>query len=127
MLINPEIVCNLINRVHELQLKRDVDIPDDTYIPVDVDKNKTLVEQQGDFWFQELEDLFNDLESDQQEEIIALMFIGRGDFSKDEWELAIEQAHNIPETERLRYLTGKPLLADFLEEGLSQFGYSCEE
>jgi hypothetical protein len=36
-------------------------------------------------------------------------------------------ARDMRQHNTIDYLFGTPLLADFLEEGLAQFGFSCEE
>jgi hypothetical protein len=74
-----------------------------------------------------LKDLINELEPDQQEYIIALMYVGREDFSKSEWNNACQQARTIKSQHRANYLISNPMLADFLTEGLAAFGLSCEE
>ncbi len=59
------------------------------------------------------------LNEDQKIEILALTWLGRGDFDRGEWREALAQAgeiHNATETE---YLIGTPLLADYLEEAIA--------
>ena len=52
---------------------------------------------------------------------------GRGDFGKEEWQEALAEARSLPPKRTPRYLMGDPLLSDYLEEGLSTLGYSCED
>ena len=40
---------------------------------------------------------------------------------------ALEEAGRIHDEKETDYLIGTPLLADYLEEGLSQLGYSLED
>ena len=57
----------------------------------------------------------------------GLSWLGRGDGTIDDWgDLRAEatRAHN---KRTAAYLLGMPTLGDYLEEGLSQFGRSCEE
>ena len=57
-------------------------------------------------------------------ELLALTWLGRGDYSKAEWSAALAEARRIHDKKETEYLVGTPLLADYLEEGLSQLGYS---
>jgi hypothetical protein len=58
---------------------------------------------------------------------LALTWLGRGDYTKDEWRDALEEARRIHDEKEAQYLIGTPLLADYLEEGLSQLGYSLQD
>jgi hypothetical protein len=60
-------------------------------------------------------------------ELLALTWFGRGDYGKDEWPAALAEARRIHDKKEIEYLVGTPLLADYLEEGLSQLGYSIED
>lgn len=76
---------------------------------------------------QELAGALQALDEEQRIELLALMWLGRGDFDRSEWHDALKQArevHNAAETE---YLIGTPLLADYLEEGLNTLGYSLDD
>jgi hypothetical protein len=46
---------------------------------------------------------------------------------KDEWPETIGEAQRVHDNKETDYLTGTPLLAGHLEEGLSQLGYSVED
>lgn len=67
------------------------------------------------------------LNEDEGIELLALMWLGRGDFSKEEWRSGLRLARQRRNRREAEYLTGTPLLADYLEEGLSQLGYSLDE
>ncbi len=124
--LNPEIICNIISKAHELSIEEDLVIPDDQDNLSDAEWKQILAEYQEDFSYIELKDLINDLEPDQQKEVIALMYIGRGDFDKDQWQEALQQAHSISPNSRANYLIAKPMLADYLEEGLAKFDLGCD-
>ena len=76
---------------------------------------------------EELTGALEALNDDQRDEIVALTWVGRGDFGKDEWDEALKAAHERHNGDEARYLVGTPLLADYLEEGASQLGYSRED
>lgn len=74
----------------------------------------------------ELAAFIDAMDVDEQVELVALMWVGRGEFTADEWESALAQARGRREGPASRYLLGMPLLASFLEGGLAEFGESCE-
>jgi hypothetical protein len=75
---------------------------------------------------EELTDALDGLNVDEQDEVLALMWVGRGDFTGEEWRDALRQAHQTRNARETRYLVGTPLLADFLAQGLEELGYSLE-
>jgi len=77
--------------------------------------------------YQEFVGAIDSLNDDERDEVVALTWIGRGDFSKDEWRGAKSAAHERHNGREAAYLAGTPLLADYLEEAVSQLGYSLEE
>jgi hypothetical protein len=77
--------------------------------------------------YQELIGSIESLNEDERDEIVALAWLGRGDFSKEEWRQAKAEAHLRHNGREAEYLAGTPLLADYLEEAVSQLGYSLEE
>ena len=77
--------------------------------------------------YQELVDAINGLGDPERIELLALSWLGRGDYAKEEWRDAVEEARRIHDEKETQYLIGTPLLADYLEEGLSQLGYSLED
>ena len=76
---------------------------------------------------QELVDALNSLTDPERIEVLALTWLGRGDYSKEDWREVLEEALRIHDEKETEYLMGTPLLADYLEEGLSQLGYSIED
>ncbi len=75
----------------------------------------------------ELKSMIEDLEPDQQVQLVALMWLGRGTFSIEEWEDALQEAGDSWTKNTADYLIGTPLLANYLEEGLTELGYSAED
>lgn len=64
------------------------------------------------------------LNDDQKIEILALTWLGRGDFDRAGWQDALVQAREIHNAVETEYLIGTPLLADYLEEAIAALGYS---
>lgn len=76
---------------------------------------------------QELESFIGDLPEDQQIDLVALMWLGRDNYSAADWLTVREEAAQAHNARTVSYLLGSPLASDFLEEGLSTLGLSCED
>lgn len=70
----------------------------------------------------ELRALFNDLNVDEAADLIAIMFVGRGDFEAREWDQAVAEARTRVNKRFPTYLMGMPMLGEWLEEGLEKIG-----
>lgn len=125
--LNPEIVCFIIQNAHTFHAKEGVVIPEDPSNPGDDWGHQILADHASDFTYLELKTTIDDLEPDQQVTLIALMWLGRGDYDLKDWESALFDAQDSWNNRTAEYLIGTPLLADYLLEALSQHGYSCEE
>lgn len=67
------------------------------------------------------------LDDDAKAALVALTWIGRGDYDADEWSDAFTAARARSEAPTTRYLMGIPLLGDLLAEGANAFGVSVTE
>jgi Protein of unknown function (DUF3775) len=76
---------------------------------------------------EELTSFINSLSEDEQINLVALTWLGRDDYSAAEWPAVRAEAATAHNRRTAEYLLGTPLLADFLEEGLSVLGRSCKE
>ncbi len=124
--LNPETVCRIIERAREFQAKEEVVIPELPLSPSDDWALQVLADHLDDLSYQEVSAAIEQMEPDQQVALVALMWLGRGDYGTEEWEAALEQARDRWNPRVADYLLSTPLVADYLEEGLYQFGYSCE-
>jgi hypothetical protein len=79
-------------------------------------------EESEDLTAEELRELIADLNEDETAELIALMWLGRGDFERGEWKAAVEEARQRDRRKAATYLLGMPLLAEWLEDGLEALG-----
>ena len=80
-------------------------------------------EEEEDLTERELRALINDLNVDEAAELIALAWIGRGDFEAGEWDDVVAEARQRGQGRRASsYLLGMPMLGDWLEEGLEAIG-----
>ena len=75
----------------------------------------------------ELTGFIGALNVDEQLDLVALAWVGRGTYEIDEWADAREAAADEKTTQTVRYLLGTPLAADHLAEGLVAFGIDPAE
>ena len=126
--VDLEKVCFIIVKARELDVKVEVTEPDPGSNAADDDFRGVLEDYADDATQQELRAFLTALNTDEMANIVALTWLGRGDFDAKEWPSALKEAYRV-QTEHghgADYLLGTPLLADYLEEGLSQLGLSCE-
>jgi len=75
----------------------------------------------------ELTSLINDMNEDEQIDLVALAWLGRDGIAASDWTEIRREAARAHNERTADYLLGMPQLGDFLEEGLSMLGHSCEE
>ena len=124
--VNPDTVCFMIDKAREFHGKEEVVLPDVPDSPSEDWGLQALADHVGDSTFQEFKLTFDNLEPDQQQSVVALFWIGRGDFDKEEWDQAFEEARANWNDSTAEYLIAHPMLASYLYEGLDLLGYSCD-
>ncbi|WP_346837863.1 DUF3775 domain-containing protein [Microbulbifer sp. SAOS-129_SWC] len=120
-------VCRLIELSREFHAQEAVSIPEDPDNPSGDWSVQMLASHAGDQSFQEFKSIVDDLEPDQQQEVVALLWLGRGDYSEEEWSEALALAKDSWNLRTAEYLIAHPLLSDYLTAGLAVFGASCDE
>ncbi len=125
--INPETVCFIILRARDFQAKEAVEIPEPPLSTGDHWALQVLADHNEDLDLAEVRSVVADLEPDQEAQLVALMWLGRGDYTLEEWDAAVGEARDSLTDHTAEYLLAHPLVADFLEEGLDLHGYRCEE
>jgi hypothetical protein len=125
--VSPEIICYLIAKAREFEAKEDVVIPEEPFNPTDDWALQVLADHMDDMTMGEVRTILDDMDEQQRAEVVALMWLGRGDYDIEEWDQAIEDALDAQTDRTAEYLLAHPLVADQLEEGLIQHDYSCEE
>lgn len=125
--INREIICRLIIMAREFHGQDAVIIPEEPAYPSGDWGRQMLESHREDATFQEFRSIVLDLEPDQQHQLVALMWLGRGDYTLEEWSDAVEYAAENASPNTAQYLMAHPLLADYLEEGLELHGINCGE
>ena len=125
--ISPEKVCFFILKAREFDVKDAVADPDSGSNPSDDAMIDVLEDHPDDPTQQELRSFIDALTEDEQVDLVALTWLGRGDGTLDDWDELREEAARLHNNRTAAYLLGKPMLGDHLQEGLSQFGLSCED
>lgn len=123
------IVCRIVDLAREFQAQEGVVIPT-TSGGSEIDSDQAmqvLAAHADDLTYQQLKAEIDDLEPRQQVELVALMWLGRGDYDASEWDDVREQAKEQWSAHTAEYLLATPQVADFLEEGLSMLGFGCGE
>jgi len=125
--LNPENVRFIIQKAREFQVEEHTE---DVESPADLEDMEALEahgeEQDEDLSQNELIAVIDDLEPDQQICLVALMWLGRGDYDIEEWDSALADARAAWNLRTAPYLLGEPMLADYLEEALQLHGYDGE-
>jgi hypothetical protein len=122
--INPAKVCFVIEKSRELQ-SEDVGAETDASSAADDDERAVMAGANASIR-RELVEFIKELDVDEGVALVALTWIGRGDFDAEEWQGAVDAAIERREGPTWKYLLGIPLLPDYLEDALSAFGRSCE-
>lgn len=124
--ISPDKVCFLIIKAREFDAKVEPVEPDPASDAVDDGAREILEDYPGDATAEELRAALASCNVDELAELVALTWIGRGDYDGQQWENARGLALERATAHGPSYLMETPLLGDYLEEGLSQLGYSCD-
>ena len=122
--ISAEDVGYLIVKAREFDVKEANSDPDSGSNATDDNMIDVLEDNGCDPVASEIAGFFNGLSEDEQIDLVALMRLGRGDGTIEEWDDLRREAADERERNRhtARYLLGEPLLGDYLAEGLAAFG-----
>jgi hypothetical protein len=123
--INPAKVCFVIEKSREV-LGEDVGADPDPSYPAD-DDERSILTSANESVRRELVEFIKDLDVDEAAALVALAWIGRGDFEPEEWRSAVAEASERAEDPTWKYLLGMALLPNYLEDALPAFGRSCED
>ncbi|MDE2473883.1 MAG: DUF3775 domain-containing protein [Alphaproteobacteria bacterium] len=127
--INPDKVCTIIAKARQFDAKEDMSDPDSGSNAVDDSMADVLEDTPVDVdaTRQEIVEFIRSLDVDEQINLVALAWLGRGTYELSEWRDALAQARAQHSRRTAEYLLGLPLLGDYLHEGLAAFGESCGE
>jgi hypothetical protein len=125
--ISSEKVCFLIVKAREFDVQ-DVDTEledganatDDRMIDVLEESSDNPVEQ-------EIRVFVAEMDEEEKADLIGLLRLGRGDGTMEEWQAMRAEGMREHAGNVAAWLLGEPMLGDYLEEGLAQFGFTCAE
>jgi hypothetical protein len=123
--INPEKVCHVIVKARAFDVKEAATDEGSGSNPSDDGMTDVLEDLPGDPTYRELTEFIRALDEDEQVWLVALAWIGRGTYDATQCNEALRLAREQHNARTAEYLTGLPLLGDYLEEGLAAFGESC--
>ncbi|MBM6596624.1 DUF3775 domain-containing protein [Microvirga pudoricolor] len=121
-------VCDLIIRARAIDVKEGITDPDSGSNPTDDGNIDSLMAGSDDATEEEVREVIAGLNDDERHDLIALVYIGRGDMEPEEWGAAVRFAREREDAASVStadWLLGIPNLADLLDEGLNAMGRSC--
>ena len=125
--ISPEKVAAILAKARQFDVKDVVTDPDSGSNASDDAMLSVLEDHASDPSRTELSAMIRGLNEDEQIDLVALAWLGRGDGDIGDWQEIRREADRAHNRRTAQYLIGMPLLSDYLEEALSQFGPSAEE
>jgi len=121
--ISPEKVFFIISKARQSDIEEAA--PDLTSDFEDDDAGEGRVGKDTDL--AELSGFLGELNVDEQIDLVALMWLGRGDGDLDSWRDLRNAAADAHNNRTAAYLIGTPMFGDYLEEAMSMFGLSPED
>lgn len=118
-------VCELIIRVRAIDVKEADTDPDSGSNAIDDGSTDILTSSSDDATEEEVREFIAGLNDDERHDLVALAWIGRGDFEAEDWAEALRTARERESLSTDDYLLGIPNLADLLDEGLAATGRTC--
>ena len=125
--ISPEKACFVIVKAREFDAKDPASETDPGSNPADDNEVEVLEEHADDPVQEELTSFIDALSEDEQIDLVALAWLGRDGANASDWPEARKEAGLAHNERTASYLLGMPMVGDFIEEGLSMLGHSCEE
>ena len=134
MEIKPENVCHIIFRARQFnaiqamyetgeEAEKDAD-----ELLEDAEPGRVVHEErEHDPTYYEIKGFIDELSNDDQCELIALAWLGRGDSNANDWDELVALAKERRSDHTAEYLLAMPLLGEYLQDALDQFDISCED
>jgi hypothetical protein len=114
-------VSFIILKAREYDAKEGETDPDEGSNAIDDGQTDILTDTGDDPVREELLGAIRSLNEDERMRLVALAWVGRGTYSKEEWREAIQTAKSEHSRRTAEYLLSMPLLGDYLEDGLAAF------
>jgi hypothetical protein len=125
--ISVEKVAFLIEKTREYDVKEGASDPDSGSNGADDNMIDVLEDDGSDPVAREITGFINAMTEDEQIDLVALMRLGRGDGTIEEWDELRREAADGRDTPTASTLLGEPLVSDYLAEGLDEFGLTWDD
>jgi len=125
--LNLDTVFRLIDLAREFHADESVDMDDEPQSFDEDWETHELAGYAGNPVLEEFRGAVDELNPDEQQQVVALMWVGRGDYDVEEWDEALEYAAEAWTPDTADYLIAHPLLADHLAAGLEALGLGSAE
>ena len=125
--IAPEKLGFIIAKAREFDVKDVATSPGDASNATDDAMLSVLEDHPDDPVVQELSGFIRALTEDEQIDLVTLVWLGRGDGVVSDWNDLRAEAARAHNQRTASYLLGMPLLANHLEDALSELGVSWED
>lgn len=119
--IIPDYLSRLILKVRAIQA-REAPVDGAGSNPTDDNMIDTLQETPGDLSRAEVHEEIEGLDDRQKAELVALLWVGRGDAEPGDWEETVELARERRTGPTSTYLLGQPLVAEHWADGADRIG-----
>jgi len=120
-------LCFIIAKAREFDVKDVVTDPGDSSNASDDGMLSVLEDHSDDPVVQEITAVIGSMSEDEQIDLVALTWLGRGDGTLEDWDELRAEAARAHNKRTAQYLLGMPLLPDFLDEAAAALGISCDE
>ncbi|GLS43211.1 DUF3775 domain-containing protein [Methylobacterium brachythecii] len=119
-------VTDLVLRLKALEVKEGITDPDSGSNPIDDGATDVLTSGTDDATESEVRGLIRGLNDDQRADLLALLYVGRGDYDAQDWDgaVAFARERQAAGDGALKELLHTPNASDLLEEGLDALGLS---
>lgn len=123
--VSLETVATVVDLARALQGKEETDAEQATE---DANSEAALLQETPDDMTEDsLRQFIDGLNEDEQASLIALAWIGRGDYGAEDWDEARSLAAERNQSDAAAYLMDMDMLGDLLAEGVAAFGISIED
>ncbi|GAA0584911.1 DUF3775 domain-containing protein [Craurococcus roseus] len=123
--VSLETVATVVDLARALQGKEETDPEQATE---DANSESALLQETPDDMTEDsLRQFIDELNEDEQASLIALAWVGRGDYGAEDWEEARSLAAERNQSDTATYLMEMEMLGDLLAEGVAAFGLSIED
>jgi hypothetical protein len=119
-------ICYLIEKAREFDVKVGTSDPTSERVDDDDVDAAVLEDRPSDPVETEMRSVIDDLNDSAQVDLVAVMWLGRGD-GPDDFSEAREMAGDAHNERTADYLLGTPMLSDYLEEGMAALGLDCSD